>query len=542
MNFDDIPWLDTLLFSSETRLHELVASGPLDGLMVEAWSQHESLNSPWTMHLSALSTQAALDIDAMLAQPLTLRTRTVDGGSVDRCGIVMAAEAEEADGGLARYRLTVQPWLALLAHTRRSQVWQERSVVEIVESVFGLYSAQAAWRWAACVDAHLARSPQGAGGRRSYCVQYRETDLDFITRLLAEEGLNYRFETAAEAPLGHQLVIFADSTDAQSCPDDATSASPLGGAGIRFHRASSQEAQDAIQAFGGERRLASAEVLTLAWDYKAKRVLAGGVPTVAAMAGPQAPRLQSYDVAGAYAFTDSWSAERAAELMMQSLEARHKRWLGRGTVRSFSAGTRFELTQSTLDNLAALAEQAQDAAGGTANPRQFLLTAVTHAGINNLPKDASARIARSLGSAGADLLAQWVSPALREQAAQSGYANDFEASRAAVPWRPALQDEHGLRLNAKPTGCGHLSATVVGPDGQAEASGADELHMDALGRIRIQYAFQRQGAQAEGTSTASTWVRVAQPMAGAGMGLQFIPRIGQEVLVQLLDNDIRTRF
>jgi uncharacterized protein involved in type VI secretion and phage assembly len=207
------------------------------------------------------------------------------------------------------------------------------------------------------------------------------------------------------------------------------------------------------------------------------------------------------------------------------------------TVRTFSAGQRFTLTQSTLDLLAALNP---NGSGGADN--SFLLTQVTHAGINNLPKDASEHIARTLGAGGADLLEPWVDAAVRKQVAASGYANSFKSSRTAVPWRPLMgpdpQDSLGAQLNGKPTGPGHITATVVGPDGQTSAAGADEIHTDALGRIRVQFPFQATGWQGEATSSTSTWVRVAQPMAGAGHGLHFIPRIGQEVLVQFLGNDI----
>jgi type VI secretion system secreted protein VgrG len=65
----------------------------------------------------------------MLNQSLTLHAVLADGTPWSRTGLVVAAEADEADGGLLRYRLEVQPWLALLAHTRRSQVWQAAHVL-----------------------------------------------------------------------------------------------------------------------------------------------------------------------------------------------------------------------------------------------------------------------------------------------------------------------------------------------------------------------------------------------------------------------------
>jgi type VI secretion system secreted protein VgrG len=72
---------------------------------------------------------------------------------------------------------------------------------------------------------------------------------------------------------------------------------------------------------------------------------------------------------------------------------------------------------------------------------------------------------------------------------------------------------------------------VVGADGNDQPSGADELYCDRLGRVRIRFHWQ-------GSGEATCWVRVAQRSAGGGMGSQFLPRIGQEVFVQFLENDI----
>lgn len=508
-------------FDTGRRLYHLQGDGALAGLLVEAFCLQEALSEPWRMEISALALRPDLDLDDMLGRRLTLLGALSDGQGHPRAGIVTAATAEESDGGFARYRLQVDCWLGLLAHTRRSQVWQEKTLVEIVESVFDRYAAFAAWQWADCVDAHLAQSPFCADGVRSYTVQYRETDLAFVQRLLAEEGLVYRFEADDAAPMGHVLVILADSVSTTACPADRSSDSALGGAGIRFHRAGIIEDQDTIQAFGSVRTLPVALATATAWDYKAKRVLAASVPTAEPFGGAQAPRLEAYDHVGAYAFAGNSQAERAVTLAQQAHEARHKRWIGRGTVRSFAAGTHFTLTESVLDTL--------DTVGGTG--KRFLLTRVVHAGINNLPKDGNARIVTARDEGGAGLLADWVPAALKRQAAESGYANAFEAQRASVPWRPLQRNGNGQRLNPKPTMDGPLTATVVGPGGQ-------EVHVDALGRIRLCFDFQRQPGQGPDTSAQSTWVRVLQRHAGTGMGLQFIPRIGQEVLVAFVDGDI----
>ncbi|WP_445234426.1 phage baseplate assembly protein V, partial [Duganella rhizosphaerae] len=87
------------------------------------------------------------------------------------------------------------------------------------------------------------------------------------------------------------------------------------------------------------------------------------------------------------------------------------------------------------------------------------------------------------------------------------------------------------RNHPKPTASGAQSAIVIGADGLDQPAGADELHCDALGRVRIRYHWQDSG-------DATCWVRVAQRSAGGGMGSQFLPRVGQEVLVQFIENDI----
>ena len=526
-------------FTSEARLYELQGDGDLAELQVEAWSLREGLDEPWDLWLSAVGLRAGLDVNAMLGRKVTLLSTLADGSKAGRAGIVTAAVADEADGGLARYRLRVQPWLSLLAHTRRSQVWQERSLVQICESVFSQYDAQAAWSWSPETVAFLADSAySNADGLRSYTVQYRESDLAFVTRLFAEEGLTFRFDADDAAPFGHRLVIVADTTSTLSCPEDATSLSALGGTGVRFHRASSREEQDAVQAFGSQRRLQAATSTVLAWDYKGKKAVAASVPTAAAFGGANAPRLEHYDPASPYAYASSDRAERAARLHQESLEARHKAWLGRSTVRTFTAGRTFALTESTLDALA----RADRSGYGGDRDRRFLLTSVTprrhqqpaqgpERSHRQAPARRRRRPARAVGrrrGAGAGR-----SHRLRERLrghsqlrAVAAGAGRRRRARRCTPSRARRRRADGHRRRRR---------------GRERTASADEIHTDALGRIRIQFHFQAQGqpqGQAPDTGLSSTWVRVLQRYAGAGMGLQFIPRIGQEVLVEFIEGDI----
>lgn len=493
-------------FSDEARLYALEGGGALTSLQVERWSGREALSTCGGWMIDVLSTDASLSLDAMLGQRCTLRTALADGSCARRSGLVREAQLLGADGGLARYRLVLVPWLWLLTQGRHSRVFQDRSVLDIAADVFASYAPFASWR-----ITPDARGLIAVVRPRSYAVQYRETDLAFVERLLAEEGLGYAFVEDEAAGAGHTLVIFGDSAQ---LPEDASSAADPLGRGVRFHRAAAVEASDTIQAIGPARRLAADAVTLLGYDY---RTLAGTAASVA-VDGAQGRR-EAYDPAGMYPFADSREAQHYAQLIAQAHEARQQGWEGRGTVRTARSGTRFRLAQAPWE------------ASGAPMPDGFVWTALWHAGINNLPEAVQHAAQTRLGDADtcADVK-HAVAPALWRQAEATGYAQHFEAVARDRPWRPALGDGHGQRLNPRPTAPGVQTAIVVGPEGETSPGTSGPLHTDGLGRLKVKFHWMAQGA--------SCWLRSVQRYAGSGHGAQFLPRIGQEVLVNFMDGDI----
>ncbi|WP_394777958.1 type VI secretion system Vgr family protein, partial [Undibacterium sp.] len=546
-------------FSGESRLYALSLPNPPEGsgiidssLLVEGFSAREELHGTGMRDVVLLSVSAHLELKHLIGQVASLQVGLSDGTRTSFTGLVNQAAMLGSDGGLARYRIRLVPWIWLLSQSHTSRVWQDKSAIEIVESVFSGYAAHAAWTWSEDVTAFMAETRP-----RSYVVQYRESDYDFVRRILTEEGLSWRIEENADAPSGHQLVLFADSTQAGATPEDATSKQALGGAGIRFHGARSGEEQDSIQALGAKRVLNVAITTVLSMDYKGKQSISASVPTNHQYGGKNAPVLESYDAPGLYAWADAGEAQRYARLHQEAHEARNKTWLARSTVRSLRPGTRFALTQGPLESM----DQAAP---------EYVVLEVTSAGINNLPRPAQEGLAElfgplpqllqaCLGKSAVAGKAAKTAPSLAQelnngaasaqdsrqmeqiiaQASSLGYANHFTAIRSDVPWRPVLSEDgetsgNGMLQNAKPTAHGSQSAIVVGADGGAQARGADEVYCDRLGRVRIRFHWQ--GQQDDGNATC--WVRVAQRSAGGGMGSQFLPRIGQEVLVQFVEGDI----
>ncbi|WP_440030579.1 type VI secretion system Vgr family protein, partial [Chromobacterium amazonense] len=117
------------------------------------------------------------------------------------------------------------------------------------------------------------------------------------------------------------------------------------------------------------------------------------------------------------------------------------------------------------------------------------------------------------------------------------FTTRIQAQRRGIPLTPAYAGTD----HAKPTSLGVQTATVVGPAEPTDQV-ADEIYTDAQGRIKVQFHWQRpeehQTFGANLDDKSSCWLRVAMPSAGTGFGHQFIPRIGQEVLVDFIEGDI----
>lgn len=488
--------------SSQTRLHSLEAPFPLDQLLhVERWAGTEVLSGLYHWDVLTLSTDHNIPLNPMLGEKITLLTRLADGSHSRRSGLVSTAARLGSDGSLTRYHLTLVPWLWTLTQSFRSRVFQDKSVQAIINQVFAGYELYASWRFTG--DAHRLLDNVRP---HSYCVQYRESDFDFVQRLLAEEGLGYCFIEDQQAPAGHRMVIFGESP---MLPEDTTSTSD---SGLRYHRADAMEEQDTVQFMGQHHRLSHRRITLLSSDYKTRQAISASRPV-----GPECDGLESYDPVGDYAFANLSEAEHYVRLHIDALQVDTSFWQGRGTVRSARAGTRFHLLHAPWVNTEHVRGQ-----------EHFLFTRVQSYGTNNLESGApllDADLATRLKLDDLD-------PMVLAEAQRSGLGQQFNAVLHSQPWRPTLADGTGQRLNPVPTAHGPQTAIVVGPDGQTTPGNGSPLHCDAMGRVRVRFHWQADDDR------GACWVRVGQAMAGDGFGAQFLPRIGQEVLVHFVNGDI----
>ena len=497
--------------TSATRLYDFWIDTPAE-LYIEAFHGFGALSELYNYEVLCLSPDAHIALETLTGRQAAILPLLSDGTRTRLSGYIQRAAREDSEGGYCRYRLTLVPGLWLASQSQHSRVFQDQSVLAIIDAVLAPYRPRIEWAHAPELAQFVAELRP-----RAYCVQYRESDLNFVNRILAEEGIGYYLEEIPERTLNdpgeqalNRLVLFADSTRFPQDPQSDQSGA------IRYHRAASQEHHDAIQTFGATRRLQAALTTLASYDYKPKRSTAASLSTHQPIGGAHAPRLEAYDYPGPYAFATTAEAEHYAKLQRQALEARAKTYHGQSSVRSFTPGRWFKLSDSFLEY------------GSTPTELRYSLTHVEQLGINNLPRPDQARLKPPVFS-------RPPSAELLEPAQARGYANSFQAVRADLPWRPILHDQTGQRLNPKPSALGPQTALVVGPNGESEAHGADELHTDRLGRIQVRFHWQHGHTRQD---QSSCWLRVAQRAAGNRIGSQFLPRIGQEVLVIFLDHDI----
>ncbi|MGA3891771.1 type VI secretion system Vgr family protein [Ralstonia nicotianae] len=466
------------LLGQQTRQITLETALTSDNLVVERFTAREAVSASCVLQVDCLSPLANLDTAQLASQEATLRLMLADGSRRAWHGYVTDCAALGGNGGLARYRLRIGPWLDRL-HTRRDCfVYQDKTALEIIEDLFADYPV-----------AHYKLAVSQPCAKRSICCQYRETDYDFVMRLLAEEGLSLRIEHEqgdarrdGSAQSRHCVVIFDNDAERPACaqPD------------IRFHRVDATEREDAIERFSQMRTVGTNAVTVSSWNYKA--LAATAAQASASDPGGELPALEAFEAAGPYRFADAQGAGRAARLRMQAHEGAYLRYLGQGSVRQLGPGQRFTLTQH-FDT----------------RHSQFVTLSVEHEAANNLGAD----LARLLGTT--DI--------------ESGrYRNRFVAVPAEAPIVPPYRH--------RPTAPEGQAATVIADDGAPLTTDRDH-------RVRIRFPWLRAPAlnafaepAGSDRSQVTAWVRVATASAGPNWGAHHLPRAGTQALLTFVDGDI----
>ena len=173
----------------------------------------EFLDQPYFIQIKGVSEDPDLDLEALLHQPAYLDFGEASEGLH---GQVYAIGRQDPGRRLTCYHLTLAPRLAYLAHRRDQRIFQQRSVPQIIATILEQHGILA--------DSHVFELGPVVYPPRTFCVQYAETDLQFVQRLCEEEGIHYHFRHSADA---HVLVFGDDQTVFRRLP--AQRYSPAGG-------------------------------------------------------------------------------------------------------------------------------------------------------------------------------------------------------------------------------------------------------------------------------------------------------------------------
>jgi type VI secretion system secreted protein VgrG len=282
-----------------------------DVLLLEEFTGAEAVSQQFSFHLRAVSTDGSLPLEDLLQRPVVVTILQPDGNSRFIHAIVSRAVRLERDKGLTTYHLEVVPWTWFLSLITDCRIFENKTVREIIEQIFKGQGFQD-------YDFGLTNSYDP----REYCVQYRETSLDFISRLMEEEGIFYFFEHTTEK---HTLMIRDSQSAFAPCPF-----SPDAEYGVSTEVANDK---DVIRTIAMEHSVRSRTISLSDYDFQNPKVKLDVRAT--------SDRYDLYDYPGKYLSRDM--GERYAKVQLEEQEVQRVILAGTGNCRQFITGYQFNL-------------------------------------------------------------------------------------------------------------------------------------------------------------------------------------------------------
>ena len=434
--------------------------------------------------VAALADASKVKFESLLGKPFTVSCNVFSESTSPNLryfnGICRIFSEGHRDETFNYYQAEIVPQVWVLTRQTRSRIFQQKSVVDILKLVFTGFDVQ--------------YSIQGTFEPREYCVQYRESDFDFASRLMEEEGIFYFFK---HTDGGHTMVLTNSGLNYPTVPGVST---------VKYDVAAGGE-REAIHIHEWTKSQELRSGKTTLWDnnfqlpnnnLQAQKPVAAsvqsGTVTHQLSVGGNA-QFELYDYPGGYAKRfdgiDHSGTEQAASLQkifqdntrtvglrMEEDAARALFIHGQSNCLHFVAGHKFTLAEHF------------DGAG------DYIVSRVEH----------KAEVGTAFRSGDKN---------------DFTYTNAFECFPSALVYRPA-------RVTPQPSVRGVQTAMVVGPSGE-------EIFTDKYGRVKVQFNWDRDGQQ---DANSSCWLRVATAWAGKQWGTIHIPRVGMEVLVDFVEGDV----
>lgn len=381
-------------FTQENRLLSLTTPLGEDVLLLQGLSGREGISQLFQFNLDLLSDNNSVSFDDIIGQQVTIRILLSDG-SAERYfnGYVSRFAQSGSDARFTHYQMEVVPWLWFLTRNANCKIFQYKTIPDIVQEVFSD---------AGYTD--FRNSLTGSYAKREYCVQYRETDFNFVSRLMEQYGIFYFFEHEDGK---HTLVMADDASVHQACPEQESA---------RYEKTSGDlDSEDVITGWNLRQELRTGNYQLTDYNFETPQTDLIVIEPTVHTAGPNTD-FTIYDYPGSHMNVSDGSD--VAKLRMQEEEATYKVVSGSSVCRAFTTGYKFDLKDHYRDDMNA----------------SYILTAVRHAA--------------SVGSywhGNDDVAAE--------------YSNDFQCTPLDVPFRPA-------RVTPRPVVQGPQTALVVGKAGE----------------------------------------------------------------------------
>ena len=426
----------------------------------------EGINHLTATRIEFVSRDRAMELKEVVGCTMNLE---VDGpNNVTRTfhGLCVSAEFLGLYQGFGHFAAEVRPWLWFLTRRRECKVYQAKSAPDIIQDILTDYGF-----WG-----HVERKLTGTYEPRDFCLQYRETDLDFVHRLMEEEGIYYFFTDEGTT----EKMVLADAINAHK--------PTVGDAKIPFHFRSTDhnlKNKAHIYEWSAVEAATSGKMTLNDYDFERPKVDLKAVSAIPKGSHSQANH-EMYAYPGHY--RDTALGKRYARVRMEAEAARHQTWKGAGNIRTLGVGQTFKI----------------DGHPRGKDVGEYMVTRATH-------------YMQIEGEPGAPL----------GEGSVLGKQLDFGADntdhyRCVIEAVPKSEQYRAPLVTPWPEISSIHTAVVVGPAGE-------EIHTDKYGRVRVQFHWDREGKKDD---KSSVWVRTMMPWTGKNWGMIAIPRIGQEVVVQ----------
>ena len=302
--------------SRRITLHSVL--GP-DQLMIKDASVREELGRLSVMDLDLLSPDENLALDDLLGRGFAVELVLDGDKSRFFHGIVAECSQTGRLGNYARYSAKVVPWLWFLTRTSDCRIFQQKSVPDIIKSVFREHGT------ADFDDSSLS----GSYAARDYCVQYMETDFDFASRLMEEEGIYYFFKHAKDK----DTLVLCDSAGAHSATPGCEK--------VAYYPPSDNvvREEDIIDHWLLSHSMQSGKLTHIDFDFTK--------PRTSLLAQHAAAGTYPKGDAEVFAYPGGYLAvgdgKGYAQRRLEALQQQHERAVGSGNVRALEVGALFTL-------------------------------------------------------------------------------------------------------------------------------------------------------------------------------------------------------